>query len=219
MKKLAGTLMNRKPAPEGIWIVLAFFVFMTIITVLAWQQPDRFAWAANSKNVFADHQWWRILTSVLIHSDPQHWLSNSLLLILFGWLLAGYFGLILFPTLCLVLSWVAHLVTLKTYPQEVYLIGASGLVYVMAGVWLFLFFLTARNLSLRGRIIRFIGVCVSLLVPTQFQPEVSYRAHLIGFLIGVIGGGLFFALNKNTIRNSEQWIEILSSDQEEEIIN
>ncbi len=186
-----------------------------MVTILSWQQSDKYAWAANHQNIFEFNQWWKIFTSVLIHSDPQHWLSNSILLVVFGWLLAGYFGFFLFPMICLVLAWMTHVLTLWTYPLEVYLIGASGLVYVMAGVWLSLYFLISRDRLWRSRLIRVLGVCLSLLLPTQFQPEVSYRAHLFGFLIGVLGGVIYFIFNYKKIQRYDAWEEIIESEAED----
>ena len=52
---------------------------------------------ASGETVFTNYEYWRLLTSVFVHSDIMHLLSNSFIFLLFGWLLRAYFGFFIFP--------------------------------------------------------------------------------------------------------------------------
>jgi rhomboid protease GluP len=83
------------------------------------------------------------------------------------------------------------------------LIGASGLVYWMAGFWLSMYLLVQRSVSGGTRVLR--AVCLGLLVllPTSFEPNVSYRSHAIGFGLGVVAALLYFWRNRESMRRAE----------------
>ena len=83
----------------------------------------------------------------------MHFLSNAIPLALFSSLLYGYFGPSIFPGLMIVLGCFIHLITLLTYPSEVTLVGASGVVYCMAGFWLMLYVLIERRFSIGKRLL------------------------------------------------------------------
>jgi membrane associated rhomboid family serine protease len=60
----------------------------------------------------------------------------------------------------------------------------------MAALWLFLFLKHADYLSWTHRVMRTIAFALVVLVPTQFEPQVSYRTHAIGFALGLFFGWL-----------------------------
>ena len=54
----------------------------------------------------------------------------------------------------LVMAGLTNYVSLLTYPSEVSLIGASGLVYWMAGFWLSMYLVVERSVSPGKRVLR-----------------------------------------------------------------
>jgi membrane associated rhomboid family serine protease len=64
------------------------------------------------------------------------------------------------------------------------------MVYFMAALWLLLFLRHADYLSGTHRLMRALAFSLVVLVPTQFEPQVSYRTHAIGFALGLFFGWL-----------------------------
>jgi hypothetical protein len=61
-----------------------------------------------------------------------------------------------------------------------------------------------RRLTIGKRLIRAVGFGVIVLVPTAFEPAVSYRTHLIGFLVGTGCAIAYFSKHKERFRAAER---------------
>ncbi len=199
------TYLSRKPEPSSSLAGLASIVAIFASSVIYWENRWNLAqWLpASGETVFHQHQYWRLLTGILVHSDFLHFFSNAIPLAFFSSLLYGYFGLTIFPGLMLALGCLIHLISLLTYPPEATLVGASGVVYCMAGFWLTLYVLIERRYSIGKRLMRSTGFFLIVLVPSAFDPSVSYRAHAIGFALGLVSGVLYFTKNRYRIRQEE----------------
>lgn len=103
-----------------------------------------------------------------------------------GYFVGGYFGFIVFPFITTILAAAVNAISLLTYEPNVVLLGASGLVYLLAGLWFTMFVLVESHRPISARLIRAIGVALVILFPTTFEPEVSYRTHAIGFVVGIL---------------------------------
>lgn len=167
-----------------------------------WHHPAGERLAANGEAVYVGHEYGRLFTAVLVHADLAHFLSNAPLLFIFGWLLRAYFGGIAFPVGAFLCGALANALTVALYPPQVDLVGASGMVYAMCGMWLMGYLRFEDAYSLGLRILRATGFVLIVLVPTQFVPETSYLAHTAGFLCGALYGLLPF-LRLRTIDKSE----------------
>jgi rhomboid protease GluP len=117
--------------------------------------------------------------------------------------LYGYFGLALFPFGALIGGALANLAVLPTYEPATELIGASGIVYWMGGAWLMLYFFVARQKARAPRWLRTVGVALLIFAPQSFEPQVSYRVHFVGFVIGLIAGGIHFFRHRARFRAAE----------------
>jgi rhomboid protease GluP len=159
---------------------------------------------ASGKLVFQDHQWWRAWTSLFAHADLGHLASNVLLFFILGFFLYGYFGTSLFPLGALIWGGLINLLVLKTYDPKMVLIGMSGVVYWMGGVWLILYFFLSRQKDTTQRWLRTLGVAILIFMPAEtFQPEISYRSHLVGFVLGLVAGGWHFFWHRKRFRKAE----------------
>ena len=98
-----------------------------------------------------------------------------------------------------------NLLTLWTYPPDVRLVGASGVVYLMAGFWLSSYVLIDRRFSVGRRVFRSVGFTLIVLFPTSFEAQVSYRAHAIGFAVGAAYGAFHFWRKRLIFRVVEVW--------------
>jgi rhomboid protease GluP len=202
-------MLSRRPREYSAEVCIISVLAMAVATLLCFRQGPEFCsrLAMIPERVLKDGEYWRLWTAMAIHADLPHFLFNALYLCFFSYLLYGYFGFWAYPFWSLVLGGVAGYVSLVTYPPGTRLLGASGLVYLMAGFWLTMYVSVERRLTLPRRLLHAIGVALIVFVPTSFQERVSYRSHAIGFAIGVLFALLCFQVRKKRIR-SEETLEI-----------
>lgn len=199
------TLLTRKPREWSLEVAALSVLAIQGVSLLAWRNGAALlpTLAATSEEVLEKREYWRLLTAVAVHADVMHALSNAIFLAFFSYLLFGYFGFWVFPALSLVMAGLINYFSLLTYPPEVSLLGASGLVYWMAGFWLSMYLLVERSVGPGKRVLR--AVCLGLLVlfPSTFQANVSYRTHAIGLGLGVVSALVYFQRNRKSIRTAE----------------
>ncbi len=204
--KLKKTLLSQGFKPWSFPLVGFVLLVFLGLSLPYWEHAEfTNLLTANREQVLAGHEYFRLFTTIAIHGDLKHFLSNALFFYVFAYLLHSYFGLLWFPFSSLFFGALTNFFTLSLYPEHSVLIGASGVVYFMAGAWATLFFLIERHWKIIKRAMATIGVCLILLFPTEFQPEVSYLAHSIGFFTGLLVAVIYFALFKKRIRDREVW--------------
>lgn len=216
--RLLKTYLNQKPEKGSAAISFAVIFLCALASFFYWQQsPELSLWNASGEKVFSEHQYWRLLSSLFVHSDLGHLLSNSYMLFILGLLTYGYFGFGVYPAMTLVAGILTNILTLLTYRPEVRLLGASGMVYFLAGFWLVMYVQIQRQYSWGSRWIRLLGIGLMILFPSAYEPNVSYRAHAIGLALGVLGAVFYFRTHKKRLRQAEVYkvTEVLSEDPEQ----
>ncbi len=180
-------------------------MIITLMTLLYWNAPIKLADLMPAVNfeVYKNMQLWRVFTSVFIHADLAHLLSNVYMLWIFSFFVFGYFGFSIFPMMSFFLAGVVNAVAILTYAPHIELLGASGLVYILGGFWLTLYFFIQRQYTIMNRLIRVIGIAMMIFLPSTFAPTTSYRTHAIGFLVGMLMAAAYFIKNKKEIRSYE----------------
>jgi rhomboid protease GluP len=103
---------------------------------------------------------------------------------------------------------IINLICLYFYPPQVFLVGVSGVIYFMASFWLVLYLMIERRQTIKVRLLHAFAVSLIFLFPEAFQPETSYLAHGMGFLIGVPVGLFYYIWNHRKIRAKDEWTEI-----------
>ena len=202
--RIRSTLLSGKPRDESLEVSLVIAAAIGIVSAWAWRDPAIFRiLSASTDRILSGREYWRLLTTVAVHGDLQHLAVNMVYLVYFGYLLYGYFGFWSYPFAMLVLASLTTLLSLLTYRDSIVLIGASGLVYLMAGFWLVMYGLIERTISPRKRLLRIIGITLIVLVPSTLRPEVSYRTHAIGAALGSLAAIAWFASRKEQIRAAE----------------
>ena len=139
-----------------------------------------------------------------VHADLKHLLSNAIGLGVLSFLLYGYFGYKIYPCLILGVGAVVTLIAVMTYPPHTNLVGASGVIFLMAGFWLTLYVCLERRYSIGKRLVRAFGFFLIVLGPTTYSPQISYRTHAIGFGAGVLVAVVYFLANKDRFRFAEE---------------
>jgi rhomboid protease GluP len=200
------TYLTRKPAPRSHWVAITSVAILFAASLIYW--GDAFGIAtllpASHESVFLQGEYWRLGTSILIHADFQHFLANGVVLGVLAFLLYGYYGAVVFPVWTLGLGTAVTALALRTYPAQTRLVGASGVVYLMAGFWLTLYLMLERGSSFGKRLVRAAGFAIIVLIPTAFEPSVSYRTHAIGFAVGVGFAVAYFQRHKARFRAAER---------------
>lgn len=174
-------LQNAAPA-------VSMYILFYAASILYWHYPQGDLLWASRHAVFAEHQYWRLLTALFVHADLGHILANTLLFLVFGFFLRAHFGLLAFPALSLTIGTACHGLTLLFYEPQVRLAGSSGMIYGMTSLWLVLYIRFEAVLRPRIRLLHAAGFTLALMVPTTFNPETSYLSHAIGFALGLICG-------------------------------
>ncbi|MFJ2935254.1 rhomboid family intramembrane serine protease [Streptomyces sp. NPDC087219] len=128
----------------------------------------------------ADGEWYRLLTSTVLHQEVWHILFNVLGLWVIGGIVEPELGRARYAALCLLSglsgSVLAYLVAAQNQPS----LGASGVVYGLIGAWVVL--ARRRRQDMRPVVL---FVALSLLM-TFTRPGISWEAHVGGLVAGVV---------------------------------
>lgn len=200
------THLSRAPAPGSGGVALASVAALAATSLAYWSDllGLRSLLPASGRLLFGEGEYWRAVTTTLTHADALHLAANALPFGALSYLIYGYFGPLAHPVATLATGSLVTAAVLATYPPEVQLVGASGLVYLMAGTWLTLFLLIERRLSLGRRLLRATGFGLVLLAPTALEPLVSHRAHAAGLVAGLALGTAIFTLRRGALRKAER---------------
>jgi len=181
------SILYEHPKLKHVYVVGIFVLLCLLFSLCFWfsDHYSAFLWASREA-VFEHHEYWRLFTALFTHSDLKHLLSNMPLFVVFGWLLRNYFGLLAFPIAAFAVGALANYATLYYYPPHIRLVGASGVVYGLVGLWITFYLRYEVRYSFRMKLFRAVGVSMVLLLPTTYSPTTSYLAHGFGFLFGIV---------------------------------
>ncbi len=153
-----------------------------------------------------------ILFAPFLHGDFDHLLSNSFPLLVLGAALFYFFRQKAFTILAVL--WMGTGIWVWISARESYHIGASGIVYGLAGFLVFVGVFT-KNRALAALslvIIFFYGGMIWGIFPTE--RGISWESHLGGALTGVIYA-LWYALSEKSehkiVKNKELWEDEFST--------
>jgi rhomboid protease GluP len=223
--RIVQTWLSRKP----LWrasLIVAWSIFVLILgSVFYWKDIYQATeWMPVFQSaITVKHEYWRLWTALFAHADLGHLLSNSITYFVVGYFLAGYFSLWLFPVLAFAMGGVINYLVVMGYAADTHLIGVSGVVYWMAGAWLVLYFLIDKRKTFAQRALRSMGVALGVFFPAAaFDPSISYKAHLYGFILGVLSGLAYWLINRKTFEKAlvyeiryEEDLETLNSENPE----
>lgn len=215
--ELRETWLSKKPKSQSFWIsTLGILVIIAASFIYVENIEQAQSWmTATHESIFQKHELWRAWTTLFVHGDFKHLLSNLFLFSILGFFLAGYFSPWFFPGLAFLSGGVVNFFVLAGMSPQTQLIGVSGVVYWMGGAWLTLYLLLDRKRTWSKRWIRAGGLALALFLPSEaFDPQVSYQSHLFGFICGVILASLYFYLNKKMFRQAEVF-EVMPDETDE----
>jgi membrane associated rhomboid family serine protease len=162
----------------GLVAMVSFFVWQGLFESLS----------VSWNSLIQDGQWWRVFSAQFQHADSKHLLNNLMPFVGLGWILWGYFGFLAFPVVPVIAGAVANFVAVWTYPPDVHVVGLSGTVFAMAGLWAALYIKNDFRYTVGKRILRAAGFLLILFFPLSWEQNVSDRVHVLGGLAGLIAG-------------------------------
>lgn len=143
-----------------------------------------FPMAANNEHI-TKGEWWRVITSLLVHVDLQHFLSNSICLFILGSSIEKQLGHISFIILFFLPGISGNIASYIIMPPEYIHAGASGGIFGLLGAQLFLLYNRYRP-SHSKEIAIFSIMILILLLFTFFNPFANPISHLAGLITGGI---------------------------------
>lgn len=160
-----------------IFIIVIWLIFILDLSL----DLDLFYWGLYPRKLSG---LWGILFSPLLHGSLKHIIANTIPIFVLSTGLFYFYRDLAFRVL--VLSYLATGVLVWCFGRPSYHIGASGLIYALAG---FLFF--------SGVLRRHVGLmAISLIIVFQYgslvwgifplEEKVSWEGHLMGLISGVI---------------------------------
>ncbi|MCR6844977.1 rhomboid family intramembrane serine protease [Bacillus sp. IBL03825] len=140
---------------------------------------------ASYNEYIAKGEWWRLITSLLVHVDLQHFLSNSICLFVLGSSIEKQLGHFSFIIIFFLSGILGNISSYLIMPLEYIHAGASGGIFGLLGAQLFLLYSRYRSSNPRDIAIFSIMICILLLF-TFFNPSANPISHLTGLIIGSI---------------------------------
>ncbi|GEN47140.1 rhomboid family intramembrane serine protease [Alkalibacillus haloalkaliphilus] len=143
-------------------------------------------------------QYWRLISSIFVHVEPTHLLFNTFSLILFGPALEAMLGRFKFILAYLGAGIIANFATLFLASLATANIGASGAIFGLFGIYLYLLFMKPELIDSNSRQIIIIIVIVGLFL--TFRPNINIFGHIFGLIGGLALGPILFARYKGKTR-------------------
>ncbi|MBT7611564.1 MAG: rhomboid family intramembrane serine protease [Bacteriovoracaceae bacterium] len=223
-KRLVRNFLSGKKDNKALhWSILALFTCL-IMSRIYWSFNP--GWgellAASPDKVFRDGEYWRLFTSSFIHADLSHLLANSYMLGVMGYFVNYHYGAITYPILGFVAGIFINLIVISDFTGKSTLVGASGVVYYLWGFWLILYIFIQRHVPLNRRLMKVTAIGIFVLAPSQFKPQVSYYAHVVGLFLGMISGFTYYLKNRRQYHSYEVWediVEIVDTELEFQALN
>lgn len=186
-KKNKNSSIYDRPKPQNTLFPIIFMLLSLFMSMLYWNGYVTHPLGISQNSFFDQGNYWQSITAIFMHADLGHFLSNSWLLFLFGWFLKDFGTSFAFPLFSLLIGIVTNILTILTQPAYVYLVGASGMVYGMVSMWI-VFYMYYSESTFKEKIMGSVAFLLVVMFPESFQENVSYAAHIIGFLFGIVFG-------------------------------
>jgi rhomboid protease GluP len=156
-------------------------------------------WGVGWNAAVAAGQYWRLVTPIFLHGGFGHFFLNSFALIIFGPALETILGRMKFLGLYMFAGILGNVGTFLFEVGDYYHVGASGAIYGLLGLYLYMRFFRQDLIDAGSAqivtVILIIGAVHTLLLPqfTLFGSSgINVLGHLFGFIGGVILGPVIF---------------------------
>lgn len=146
----------------------------------------------GSNLLIHEGEYWRLFTPIFLHSGLRHVLFNSFALVIFGPALEQMLGRIKFIALYFIAGIVGNVATFIFGPEIYYHLGASGAVYGLFGVYLYMIIFRKDLIDPRNQQLIII-ITILGFVMTFIRPNINIYAHLFGYVGGLVLAPIFLS--------------------------
>ena len=175
--------------PIVVDLNLLIFLIMVITGMgfISFNSHDLLNWGANNGPSITRGEWWRLITSIFLHSGIIHLVSNMIALLFVGGMLESKLGTTRI-TICYMIAGICSSLTSLQWHGAQVGVGASGAIFGLYGIFLTLMLtrVYSRDFSKIFLFIMVAFIGVNLLI--GLNPGFDNAAHIGGLLSGVLMG-------------------------------
>lgn len=194
-----GYLNSGESAAAGSWVNIALILINVILFIICTFTGDLLynIGAFSVNNIIEDNEWYRVLSSMFLHADFGHLISNMLILYYIGNVVEKHVGHLSYIILYFLSGFIGSVFS-AGYElfTGIYIssVGASGAVFGIEGALLMLALLHKGELAdvTAGRIVFTIVFALYCGFTSSY---VNNAAHVGGVLTGFLTAGIFWLLS------------------------
>jgi rhomboid protease GluP len=205
-KEMAGIFKPRHgyySTPIILYLNILVFLVMVIagLGFVSFNSTDLLQWGANFKPSVIEGQWWRLVTSMFLHSGIMHLASNMIGLIFVGILLEPVLGSKRFAIFYILAGLCASLTSIWWYRATVS-VGASGAIFGLYGIFTALLLSNVFPKSFSKSFLVTMSIFIGYNLIMGLNGGIDNAAHIGGLITGLIIG-YFVAPDLNVIQNTD----------------
>lgn len=153
--------------------------------------------AKNAARIMRNHEWWRLLTPIMLHAGWLHLAGNVFVQLRAGLTLEVLWGHSAWLLIYVLSGAYGNLVSCVFMPDHLG-VGSSGALCGIIGAWPPFLLITWNQTSptdLKVRNLQLAAVLISIvvLIVTSFLPMVDFAAHFGGLVVGAALSAVIFA--------------------------
>jgi membrane associated rhomboid family serine protease len=192
IESLPETIFRRLRAAPAVTVLILINIAVFVIELLRHASADPIAMhplgSLDVNAVIGEGEFWRLLTALFLHYGPVHLIVNLLALYVIGPPLEQIIGTIQFAVRYLLcgLGSTAGVVALTVtgIVRPALLVGASGSIMGIVGVWAGFLLRHRHTRQARQRLLNILMIIVIQVLFDIMTPQISTSAHLCGLITG-----------------------------------